>query len=63
MINYDWCDFCKNQLETKIPNLTSTTLQEIKMTNQSLDGMKRLFNNLLKFYNDKISDLEKVCKN
>lgn len=47
MIAYQWCSFCKTQLE--IPNKKSEQLnfEDIKANGKSLDDLKRFFNQLL----------------
>lgn len=63
MITYDWCEFCKGQLETERKKLHQQSLLDIKVGGKSLDDIKRFFNSLLQYYSTKVQDLDKVCKN
>jgi hypothetical protein len=57
MLTYQWCNTCKSQLDLDPPKTANIYLEDIKVGGQTLDDMKRFFNQLLEFYNAKQLEL------
>ena len=53
MLSYQWCNTCKSQLDLEALKPAHVYLEDIKVGGQTLDDMKRFFNQLLEFYNAK----------